>query len=105
MTVQDPPATPLAIALFGPFFVLVNGAPLPRLRWRKQEAILALLALRSPASGYPRPVDRAWLAGLLWPDVSEGQGLATLRRYLTGLRRALGPEAPRLRSPPRPPCS
>jgi predicted ATPase/DNA-binding SARP family transcriptional activator len=80
--------------LFGPFSVLVNGEPLPRLRWRKQEAILALLTLR-----HDRPVDRAWLAGLLWPDASEGQGLAALRRYLTGLRRALGPEASRLLSP------
>jgi predicted ATPase/class 3 adenylate cyclase len=36
---------------------------------------------------------------MLWPDCSTSQGLSTLRRYLTDLRRALGPEAQRLGSP------
>jgi class 3 adenylate cyclase len=45
------------------------------------------------------PVEREWLAGLLWPDRSTSQGLATLRRDRTDLRRALGPEAGRLVSP------
>src|SRR5947209_19794113 len=94
MTVPDPGSAPLAIALLGPFAVRVNGEPLSRLRWRKGEAILALLTLR-----HDRPVERAWLAGLLWPEAADSQGLATLRRYLTGLRRALGPEAPRLGAP------
>jgi predicted ATPase/DNA-binding SARP family transcriptional activator len=94
MTVLDPRATPLAISLLGPFSFLVNGAPLPRLRSHRLESILALLTLR-----HERPVDRTWLAGLLWPDSSESRGLATLRRYLTELRQALGPEARRLHSP------
>jgi DNA-binding SARP family transcriptional activator len=94
MTVRDPTITPLAISLFGPIAVQVNGAPLPRLRWRRGEAILALLGLRHDC-----PVERAWLAGLFWPDGAERQGLATLRRYLNELRRALGPEACRLHSP------
>jgi predicted ATPase/DNA-binding SARP family transcriptional activator len=84
----------MTICLFGPFSILVNGVPLPRLRWRKQEALLALLTLR-----HDRPVERAWLAALLWPEAADSQGLATLRRYLTGLRRALAPEASRLSSP------
>src|SRR6476660_8497632 len=84
----------LRIHLFGPLEVRLNGTPMPRLRSRKHAAILVLLTLR-----HGRPVDRAWLAGLLWPDNSESQGLATLRRYLTDLRRALGPAAPRLHSP------
>jgi DNA-binding SARP family transcriptional activator len=94
MMAQEPTSAPLAISLFGPFSVLVNGAPLPRLRWRKQEALLALLTLR-----HDRPVERTWLAALLWPEASDSQGLATLRRYLTGLRSALGPAAPRLYAP------
>src|SRR5262245_4362997 len=94
MTVPDPTLAALAISLFGPFAVQANGAPLPRLRWRRAEAILALLVLR-----HPRPVERTWLAGLLWPTCVEGQGLATLRRYLTDLRRALGPQACRLHAP------
>ena len=44
----DAPAANLSIRLFGPFSVQVNGAPLPRLRWRREEAILALLTLRHP---------------------------------------------------------
>jgi predicted ATPase/class 3 adenylate cyclase len=90
----EPAPPPLAISLLGPFSLEVSGVPLPRLRSRKQEAILALLALR-----HDRPVERAWLAGLLWPDSAPSQGLATLRRYLTTLRQLLGPEASRLRSP------
>jgi predicted ATPase/DNA-binding SARP family transcriptional activator len=95
MTISDEPASPLAVSMLGPFRFLVNGAPPPRLgSWRKQEALLALLILR-----HPHPLERASLAGLLWPECPEGQGLATLRRYLTDLRRALGPEAVRLHSP------
>jgi predicted ATPase/DNA-binding SARP family transcriptional activator len=96
--VPDPPP-PLAISLFGPFQVCRNGLALPRLRAHKGDALLALLTLRSAASGGAREIDRAWLAGTLWPDSSTSQGLSALRRYLTDLRRALGPEAARLGSP------
>ena len=44
---------PLALRLFGPFEVHVNGGPLPRLRSRKGQWLLALLALRHGA-----PVDK-----------------------------------------------
>jgi predicted ATPase/DNA-binding SARP family transcriptional activator/class 3 adenylate cyclase len=84
----------LAVRLFGPFEVRLNGRPLPRLRSRRGEWLLALLVLRHGAE-----VDRSWLAGLLWPDSSELQALANLRISLADLRRALGPEAERLRSP------
>jgi predicted ATPase/DNA-binding SARP family transcriptional activator len=94
MTVLGSPATPLAISLLGPFSARVNGVPLPRLHSHKEEAILALLILR-----HGRPVERTWLAGLLWSDTAESQGLATLRRYLAYLRRALGSEVSRLQSP------
>jgi DNA-binding SARP family transcriptional activator len=99
-------AVPLAIHLFGPFEVRLHGQPLPRLRSRKGKWLLALLTLRSPASGpgtrstrVGAAVDRAWLAGTLWPDSSEEAAYASLRNSLKDLRRALGTEAGRLRAP------
>jgi DNA-binding SARP family transcriptional activator len=94
MAVPDSAASPLVICLFGPFDVRVNGLPLPRLRSRSGLSLLALLVLRHDAA-----VERAWLAGLLWPERTTSQGLATLRRDLTDLRRALGAAAGRLGSP------
>jgi predicted ATPase/DNA-binding SARP family transcriptional activator len=85
---------PLSLCLFGAFEARVHGAPLPHLRSRKGQWLLALLALHRG-----EPLDRAWLAGTLWPDSSEPQALHNLRMSLTDLRRALGPEADRLRSP------
>src|SRR5437762_7659660 len=61
-----PPQPPLAMQLFGPFEVRLNGAPLSRLRSRKGQHLLALLTLRQGAE-----VERAWLASLLWPDSEE----------------------------------
>src|SRR4051812_48329525 len=84
----------LALCLFGPFEVHVEGHPLPRLRSRKGQALLALLTLRHDCE-----VERAWLAGVLWPNRPTDRGLALLRRDLTDLRRALGPAAEYLRSP------
>jgi DNA-binding SARP family transcriptional activator len=86
----------LAIRLFGSFEVRLAGKSLPRLRTRKEQWLLALLALHQD-----REVDRAWLAGTLWPDSSLDQCLANLRRSLRLLRRALGSEATRLLSPTR----
>src|SRR5947209_19644479 len=87
---------PLAIRMFGSMEVQLNGATLPRLRTRKGLWLMALLALRQGAE-----VDRVWLAGQLWPESSETQGLASLRNCLTDLRHALGVESERLRSPAR----
>src|SRR5436190_22983403 len=99
-------AVPLALHLFGPFEVRLHGQPLPRLRSRKGEWLLALLTLRSPASGpgtrgtrVGATVDRSWLAGTLWPDSSETAAFASLRSCLKDLRRALGAEAARLHAP------
>jgi DNA-binding SARP family transcriptional activator len=92
--------SPLAISLFGPFEVRLRGQPLPRLRTRKSQWLLALLTLR-----HGHEVDRAWLAGTLWPDSSETAAYASLRSSLKDLRRALGSEADRLCSPtPRTLC-
>lgn len=85
---------PLVLRLFGPFQVWVEGRPLPRLRSRKGERLLALLALHHEVS-----VERCWVAGTLWPESPEPQGLASLRKSLYDLRRALGPAAECLCSP------
>jgi DNA-binding SARP family transcriptional activator len=92
--VSDDSTSSLAIQLFGPFAVRVNGAPLPRLRTRKGEWLLALLVLRAG-----RVVDRDWLAASLWPESPKTAALVNLRTSLLDVRRALGPEADRLRSP------
>src|SRR5215831_3369518 len=87
---------PLTIRLFGPLQVIVQGEPLPWVRTRSVEWLLALLALR-----HGRAVSRAWLAGALWPESDEGQALANLRSDLVRLRQALGRESGRLQSPAR----
>jgi predicted ATPase/DNA-binding SARP family transcriptional activator len=87
-------AARLVVRLLGPWDVRVHGQPLPPLRSRKGEWLLALLFLRSGAA-----VERDWLAGLLWPESTPSQALFNLRRNLTDLRHALGPEAGRLGTP------
>src|SRR5262245_12663783 len=87
-------ASPLALRLFGPFEAQLHGQPLPPLRARKGAWLLALLALRPG-----RDVDRAWLAGTLWPESPERQASMSLRRCLADLRQALGDQAYRLLSP------
>lgn len=81
----------LVLRLFGPFDMRLKGAPLPALRTRKHQWLLALLALR-----HDRQVDRDWLAGTLWPESPASQALYNLRRCLSELRRALGAEGERL---------
>jgi predicted ATPase/DNA-binding SARP family transcriptional activator len=84
----------LTIRLFGSFEARLGDTPLPRLRTRKGQWLLALLALRPGAE-----VERAWLAGVLWPESAEASALANLRSVLKDLRHALGTEAGRLRCP------
>ena len=62
---------PLTLRLFGPFRAQVGGKPLPRLRTRSLEWLLALLALR-----HGRAVDRTWLSGTLWTESEAGQALS-----------------------------
>src|SRR5438105_12184631 len=87
-------AASLRIRLFGGFEVHVEGDPLPPLRTRKGQWLLALLVLRAD-----RDVSREWLASALWPDSDESTALANLRRSLNDLRHALGSEARCLLSP------
>jgi len=84
----------LSLRLLGPFEAWVDGAPLPPVRYQASLKLLALLALEE---GRPQP--RAWLAAQLWPECEEENALFYLRRALSGLRRALGPEADRLEQP------
>jgi predicted ATPase/DNA-binding SARP family transcriptional activator/Tfp pilus assembly protein PilF len=88
------PASSLAIALFGPLDVRLEGRPLPTPRSQKTHWLLALLALQEG-----RAVERAWLASLLWPDSTQQQAATNLRISLWQLRRALGTEAHRLETP------
>ena len=75
MRVPDCAPAALSLRLFGPFDARLHGAPLARLRSRKGQWLLALLVLR-----HGRPVERAWLAGMLWPDSPPSQALALMRR-------------------------
>src|SRR5258708_33968055 len=96
MTATRTAAAALTLTLFGPMQAWVQGRPLPPLRSRKALWLLGLLTLR-----HDRPVEREWLAGTLWPDADQGQANATLRAVLSDLRRALGRERERLKSPGR----
>src|SRR5947208_1849078 len=91
MIQEERPASPLAIALFGPFDVRLQGRPLPRPRSQKTHWLLALQGGRA--------LDRIWLAGTLWPDSTEEQAAHNLRNSLWYLRQVLGSEARRLEAP------
>jgi predicted ATPase/class 3 adenylate cyclase len=86
-------APPFTLRLFGSFEARLGSDPLPPLHSRKGHWLLALLVLRGP------DLDRSWLAGTLWPESAETVGLKNLRNCLNDLRRALGPQASRLRAP------
>ncbi len=85
-----------SLSLFGPMQVLIGGQPISPLRSRKSLWLLALLTLRRG-----RPVERAWLAGALWPDAYQDQAAANLNPVLSDLRRALGGQVVRLQPPSR----
>jgi predicted ATPase/DNA-binding SARP family transcriptional activator len=94
MTKTTDPAravSPILIRLFGPFEAYVRGAPLPHLRTRKGQWLLALLTLRHGLT-----VGRAWLADTLWPESAEARARVSLKESLKDLRGALGPEKDRL---------
>jgi predicted ATPase/DNA-binding SARP family transcriptional activator len=76
----------LEIRLLGPFDARIDASPLSRLRTRKGQHLLALLALR-----HSREVQREWLVTALWPQSEAEQGYYNLRRTLSDLRIALGP--------------
>ena len=89
---SEPPA--LEFRLLGGCDIRVHGRPLPPPRYRKEWWLLALLVLR-----HDRESSRDALAEAFWPDSDGDRALLYLRRSLTNLRHALGPEAARLLSP------
>ena len=84
----------LEIRLLGPFDVRINSRPLRRLRTRKGQFLLALLALRQS-----KAVEREWLTATLWPESDDKQAYYNLRRALHDLRAAVGPFADLISSP------
>jgi len=89
-------AEPLTIEMFGPMRVLIEGEPLPHMRSRKAQWLLAILALRGG-----KPIARETLASTLWPDTEANTALANLRPLMSELRRAMGNQGHRLVSPDR----
>src|SRR6266540_2371986 len=65
--------SPFSLRLFGPFRAQVGGEPIPRVRTRSVEWLLAILVLRHGA-----PINRSWLAGTLWPESEETRALQNL---------------------------
>ena len=74
----------LEISLFGPFQVLLNGAPVTAFESVKVRALLAYLAAEAA-----RPHRRESLAVLLWPDWPQQSALRNLRNALADLRHNL----------------
>lgn len=92
--VEKTPIPPLEVRLLGGFDVRVEGGPLPPLRSRREQWLLALLVLRQD-----RDTGRNWLATTLWPDNEEEKALFYLRKSLSNLRQALKSDSVRLLSP------
>jgi non-specific serine/threonine protein kinase len=80
--------------LLGSFDVRLHHQPLPPLRSRREQWLLALLVLHQS-----QDTSRDWLAATLWPENEESQARFYLRKALSNLRQALGAEAARLLSP------
>lgn len=78
----------LSIRLLGQFRVELAGGEAVSFPTQSTAMILAWLALRPG-----RPVKRATLAQLLWPDHDAGRGAANLRQALWRLRKVLGSAA------------
>jgi predicted ATPase/DNA-binding SARP family transcriptional activator/Flp pilus assembly protein TadD len=77
----------LSLSLLGPFQARLGHEPVAELRMRKEQALLAYLAVESD-----RPHRREALAELFWPERPEGVARAGLRQALSDVRRAIGGE-------------
>ncbi len=80
-------STPLRLSLLmlGPFQAKVGSEPLTESRSKRNEALLAYLALEADVSHR-----RENLVGLLFPELPDEQARTNLRQTLTRLRRAIG---------------
>jgi DNA-binding SARP family transcriptional activator len=75
----------LAISLFGPLRVTLDGAPVSSFESDKVRALLIYLVVEGR-----RPQARQKLAGLLWPERPEGLARRNLSQALYSLREVLG---------------
>ncbi len=71
------------IRLFGAIEVFQNGQPITSFRSQKTFVLLAYLLSQN------RPLTRAHLAGLFWPDATQSHALGHLRRALHNLSKNL----------------
>jgi DNA-binding SARP family transcriptional activator len=74
----------LALALLGPFEAVLDGKRVSWFQSDKARALLAYLAVEAAS-----PHSRHALAGLLWPDVTDGHALHSLSQALCNLRHVL----------------
>ena len=74
----------LALALLGPFEVVLDGK---RVTWFQSDKARALLAYLAVEAAVPHA--RHALAGLLWPDVDDRHALHSLSQALCNLRTVL----------------
>lgn len=86
----------LTIRLFGTFVAQHAGKPLPELRLRFGESLLAYLLLH-----HDQPIRATSLAQIFWPEqvIQEGEiekALGSLRQSIRSLRKALASEGERL---------
>lgn len=79
----------LQLYLFGPLRLVLDGQWLPFSGLPKVGPLLVYMLLNQKL-----PISRDSLAFLLWPDVSEAEARANLRRHLYELRRILPPPPP-----------
>jgi TolB-like protein/Tfp pilus assembly protein PilF len=92
IAVREGIMAPLHLKLLGGFSASSSGGETVEVSGRKNQALLAYLALQS---GKKLPRDK--LLGLLWSDRGEAQARASLRQALVALRRDLGESASALR--------
>ncbi len=78
----------MEVNLLGKFQVLIDGEPVQELNRQKSRALLAYLLIEAN-----RPLRRAFLAELLWPDLPHGVARTNLRQALKFLRQAIGADA------------
>ncbi len=78
----------LKINLLGEFQVLIDDEPASKLNTLKSRALLAYLAMEAG-----RPLRRAYLAELLWPELPSGVARTNLRQALKILKQAIDPGA------------
>ena len=75
---------PLHVSLLGAQSITEDATGAVRTRSSRTVALVAYLALHAGS-----PQTRQRIAGLFWPDSTDGQALTNLRRELHHLRRTL----------------